>query len=95
MDLFVRMLSTGPLLTGTRRALAIRESEVKVVYLPDVLHLCHDSRLGVGRQSMDLEGSLNNDKVTVVEIRNRRSSLCGYLRTDKGRSSFMEFSVLP
>jgi hypothetical protein len=46
----------------------------------DVLHIHHDRRFGIGRQSLGLEGLSRYDEVAVDEIRHRCLSACSYLR---------------
>src|SRR6266851_112614 len=48
-------------------------------YLADVLHVRHDSKFGVGRQSLGLERVSHYDEIAVDEIRYRLSA-CSHLR---------------
>src|ERR1700686_1333272 len=49
-------------------------------YLVDVLHVRDDSRFGVGRQSLGLEGPAHYEKIAVDRIRRYRLLSCGYFR---------------
>src|ERR1700686_1081924 len=56
------------------------DCSIRYWYLVDVLHVRHDSRFGVGRESLGLEGPAHYERIAVDKIRRYRLVFCGYFR---------------